>query len=108
MSEARSIISIAVAYPAKMSNPPRSEPGAYRGILARSAWGKDYHHVLRERLKRLEEWIAERVPDARFMSMVDTGALVDRAVAERAGIGWSGKNCAIITPDTAPGSISAR
>ncbi|GFR37948.1 epoxyqueuosine reductase [Insulibacter thermoxylanivorax] len=99
MSEARSIISIAVAYPAKMSNPPRSEPGAYRGILARSAWGKDYHHVLRERLKRLEEWIAERVPDARFMSMVDTGALVDRAVAERAGIGWSGKNCAIITPE---------
>src|SRR5690606_33683383 len=98
-SEARSIISIAVAYPAKMSNPPRSEPGAYRGILARSAWGRDYHHVLRERLSRLEAWIAERVPDARFMSMVDTGALVDRAVAERAGIGWSGKNCAIITPE---------
>jgi len=99
MEEARSIIAIAVAYPSKMASPPKSEPGAYRGILARSAWGRDYHHVLRDRLQKLEAWIAERVPDARMMSMVDTGALVDRAVAERAGIGWSGKNCSIITPE---------
>jgi epoxyqueuosine reductase len=99
MEEARSIIAIAVAYPSKMSNPPKSEPGAYRGILARSAWGRDYHHVLRDRLQKLEAWIAERVPQARMTSMVDTGALVDRAVAERAGIGWSGKNCSIITPE---------
>jgi len=99
MEEARSIIAIAVAYPSKMANPPKSEPGAYRGILARSAWGRDYHHVLRDRLQKLEAWIAERVPQARMMSMVDTGALVDRAVAERAGIGWSGKNCSVITPE---------
>lgn len=97
--EPRSIISIAVAYPSKMSNPPKSEPGAYRGILSRSAWGDDYHDVLRDRLRRLEEYILERVPDARIESMVDTGALVDRAVAERAGIGWYGKNCAVITPE---------
>ncbi len=31
--------------------------------------------------------------------MVDTGELSDRAVSERAGIGWSGKNCSIITPE---------
>ncbi|ALS24223.1 tRNA epoxyqueuosine(34) reductase QueG [Paenibacillus naphthalenovorans] len=95
----RSIISIAVAYPSKMKNPPRSEPGAYRGILSRSAWGTDYHHVLRNRLERLEQWIRERVPGARTVSMVDTGALVDRAVAKRAGIGWLGKNCSVITPE---------
>lgn len=99
MDAPRSIISIAVAYPAKMNNPPKSEPGAYRGIISRSAWGEDYHHVLRRRLAELERFIAERVPDARFTSMVDTGALVDRAVAERAGVGWSGKNCSIITPE---------
>lgn len=37
------------------------------------------------------------MPDAKVKSMVDTGELADRAVAERAGIGWSGKNCSIIT-----------
>ncbi|MEK8131125.1 tRNA epoxyqueuosine(34) reductase QueG [Paenibacillus filicis] len=95
----RSLIAIAVAYPSKLQNPPRSEPGAYRGMLSRSAWGQDYHQVLRNRLERIEAWLQARVPGARMVNMVDTGALVDRAVAERAGIGWSGKNCAIITPE---------
>ncbi|SFI72122.1 epoxyqueuosine reductase [Paenibacillus sp. UNC496MF] len=95
----RSIVAIAIAYPSKLKNPPKSEPGARRGLLSRSAWGEDYHAVLRERLRRLEAWLRERVPEGRFLSMVDTGALSDRAVAERAGIGWSGSNCAIITPE---------
>jgi epoxyqueuosine reductase len=38
------------------------------------------------------------VPEARIKPMVDTGELSDRAVAERAGIGWSGKNCSLINP----------
>ncbi|GGH38467.1 epoxyqueuosine reductase [Paenibacillus segetis] len=93
-----SLISIAVAYPSKMDNPPKSEPGQRRGILARSAWGRDYHLVLREAMLKLEAFITERVPDARIENMVDTGALVDRAVADRAGIGFKGKNCLIISP----------
>ncbi|MBB6673285.1 tRNA epoxyqueuosine(34) reductase QueG [Cohnella nanjingensis] len=97
--EPRSIIAIAVAYPSKLKNPPISEPGARRGILSRSAWGEDYHAVLNRRLERLSAWLAERVPDARGLSMVDTGALSDRAVAERAGIGWSGKNTMILTQE---------
>jgi epoxyqueuosine reductase len=95
----RSILSIAVAYPSKLHNPPRSEPGAYRGIISRSAWGNDYHEVLRSRMARLEAFLHERVEGVRTMSMVDTGALVDRAVAERAGVGFVGKNCAVITPE---------
>ncbi|TFE26886.1 tRNA epoxyqueuosine(34) reductase QueG [Cohnella luojiensis] len=99
MPEARSIIAIAVAYPSKMKGAPVSEPGKRRGILSRSAWGEDYHQALRRRLTKLAEWIMERVPEAKLMSMVDTGALSDRAVAERAGIGWSGKNCSTLTPE---------
>ncbi|MED4956146.1 tRNA epoxyqueuosine(34) reductase QueG, partial [Paenibacillus macerans] len=98
LEQPASLVSIAVAYPSKMDNPPKSEPGQRRGILARSAWGRDYHLVLREAMAKLEDFIRQRVPEARIESMVDTGALVDRAVAERAGIGFKGKNCAIISP----------
>jgi len=96
---AKSIISIALAYPSKLENAPKSEPGAYRGILSRSAWGMDYHHVLRDKLDKLARFIQQLEPTARVESMVDTGALSDRAVAERAGLGWVGKNCALITPE---------
>ncbi|PLT33619.1 tRNA epoxyqueuosine(34) reductase QueG [Bacillus sp. V5-8f] len=97
--EPRSIISIAIAYPSKMKDAPKSKKGERRGIFARASWGTDYHVILRDKLKQLEEFIQRKVPEAVTKSMVDTGELVDRAVAERAGIGWSGKNCSIITPE---------
>ncbi|BAB04739.1 tRNA epoxyqueuosine(34) reductase QueG [Halalkalibacterium halodurans] len=99
LPKARSIISIALAYPSKMKNPPKSKKGERRGVFCRASWGKDYHDILRDRLKKLEDFLLERVPDMKVLSMVDTGALSDRAVAERAGIGWSGKNCGVITPE---------
>ncbi|MFJ7699192.1 tRNA epoxyqueuosine(34) reductase QueG [Lysinibacillus fusiformis] len=99
LNEAESIVSIAVAYPSRMQNAPVGKKGARRGIFCRASWGVDYHTAIRERLKLLSAWLEERVEGVRIESMVDTGALVDRAVAERAGIGWSGKNCSIITPE---------
>ncbi|TQR19080.1 tRNA epoxyqueuosine(34) reductase QueG [Psychrobacillus vulpis] len=99
LSEAESIIAIAIAYPSKMKDAPQSVKGARRGIFARASWGTDYHTVLREKLALLELFILTHIPDARLRSMVDTGELSDRAVAERAGIGWSAKNCSIITPE---------
>ncbi|WP_419959619.1 tRNA epoxyqueuosine(34) reductase QueG [Psychrobacillus sp. BM2] len=99
LEEASSIISIAIAYPSKMKDAPQSMKGARRGIFARASWGIDYHTVLREKLALLELYILTHIPDAKLRSMVDTGELSDRAVAERAGIGWSAKNCSIITPE---------
>ncbi|MDM5197596.1 tRNA epoxyqueuosine(34) reductase QueG [Fictibacillus enclensis] len=96
---ANTIISIALAYPSRMKDAPQSTREARRGIFCRASWGVDYHHILREKLRLLEAFIAEKAPHARSVSMVDTGELSDRAVAERAGIGWSGKNCATITPE---------
>lgn len=99
LDEAESIVAIAVAYPSRMQNAPIGKRGARRGIFCRASWGVDYHTALRERLKLLSAWLEEHVKGVRIESMVDTGALVDRAVAERAGIGWSGKNCSIITSE---------
>ncbi|OZI10587.1 tRNA epoxyqueuosine(34) reductase QueG [Bacillaceae bacterium SAS-127] len=95
----RSIIAIALAYPSKMKEVVKGKRGERRGIFCRASWGEDYHNVLRDRLSQLEVFIQSKVPESRFRSMVDTGELADRAVAERAGIGWSGKNCSIITPE---------
>ena len=97
--EAQSIISIALAYPSQMKDEPRSTRAERRGIFARASWGVDYHVVLRERMNKLMAFIQERVPDVTLKSMVDTGELSDRAVAERAGIGFSGKNTSIITEE---------
>ncbi|MEH7252038.1 tRNA epoxyqueuosine(34) reductase QueG [Neobacillus niacini] len=99
LQEPRSIISIALAYPSKMKVRVEGRKGERRGFFSRASWGMDYHHILRDRLKKLEAFILEKIPDARLKSMVDTGELSDRAVAVRAGIGWSGKNCAVMTPE---------
>lgn len=99
LPQAESIISIALAYPSRMENAPVGKKGERRGIFCRASWGVDYHVAVRERLQKIEVWLQERMPHVQIRSMVDTGELVDRAVAERAGIGWSAKNCAVITPE---------
>ncbi|HLR43192.1 MAG TPA: tRNA epoxyqueuosine(34) reductase QueG, partial [Pseudogracilibacillus sp.] len=99
MPGAKSIISIALAYPSRIMDPPKSKAGERRGIFCRASWGEDYHHVLRERLDKLAAYLSERVADLQYKIMVDTGELSDRAVAERAGIGFIGKNTLLITEE---------
>lgn len=97
--EGKSIISIALAYPSRIKNAPRGTKEERRGIFCRASWGMDYHVVLKKKLEKLAAFIEQKVPNAMSKIMVDTGELSDRAVAERAGIGFSGKNCSIITPE---------
>lgn len=99
LNSAQSIISIALAYPTKIKDQPKSKPGERRGIFSRSSWGTDYHVVLQKKLEELAQFIGENFVDFQYKIMVDTGELSDRAVAERAGIGFSGKNCSIITEE---------
>lgn len=99
MNNVESIISIALAYPSRIPSPPKGKKGERRGIFCRASWGEDYHHVLRDRLNKLMEFIQTKVPDVQYNVMVDTGELSDRAVAERAGLGFTGKNTLLITEE---------
>jgi epoxyqueuosine reductase len=90
---ARSVVAVALVY-----DPGRRAPaGPGRGEIARYAGGEDYHDVLGERLRALGaglEALAERA--VRWRAYVDTGPVLERALAAQAGIGWVGKNTCLI------------
>lgn len=68
------------------------------GRVAAYAWGRDYHNIARKALKKLRRWCLERWPDAKTYACVDTGPVLERAFAERAGVGWIGKSTMLIHP----------
>jgi epoxyqueuosine reductase len=69
------------------------------GPVARYARGDDYHDLMLERLRALHRWIEERVRRAvAGKAYVDTGPLLERDLARRAGLGWQGKNTMLINP----------
>lgn len=76
---------------------PRPErPHALTGRVARYAWGRDYHNLVSKRLRKLCRDLRAKGVGA-FWS-VDSRPLIERAWAERAGIGFLGKNCCAIAP----------
>jgi epoxyqueuosine reductase len=72
--------------------------GAAAGQVARYARGRDYHKVLGKKLKRLAAWLQEAGGEP-VRSFVDTGPVLERAWAQRAGLGWIGKNANLIRRD---------
>jgi epoxyqueuosine reductase len=70
---------------------------APRGKISRYARGRDYHTVLRERLSALLAEIIEMAPGARGRVASDAIPLLEKAIAEKAGIGWIGKHTNLIT-----------
>ena len=69
-----------------------------RGKVARYARGRDYHGVMQRRLKQMVAQLSERIGrPVQARVYVDTGPMQDRAVAERAGVGWFGKNTNVLT-----------
>ena len=71
------------------------------GPVARYARGNDYHDVMVARLRELHRWIDARVgAPVAGKAYVDTGPLLERDLARRAGLGWFGKNTNLINPGT--------
>jgi epoxyqueuosine reductase len=97
LPNARSIISVGLPFWSGEAVPP--EDGRLRGRIARYAWGKDYHRVLKRRMTQFVELLrAEIGLPVEARTLVDTARVFDRAVAWRAGVGWQGKNSMIIVP----------
>jgi epoxyqueuosine reductase len=69
------------------------------GIIARYARGDDYHDVIGKKLRALLRWLDGHVPGgARGRPYVDTGPILERDLARRAGLGWFGRNTMLIHP----------
>ena len=95
---AKSFISLGISYLGVRERPP-SVPGNPRGRIARYAWGRDYHDVLKElTIQVRDDLIRAFAQPVRSRIFVDSSPLAERAVAERAGTGWFGKNTMILTP----------
>jgi epoxyqueuosine reductase len=95
MPETRSIVVVGLNYY------PGDFPsaGGQRGRVSRYAWGADYHDVMLERMDRFAEWINGQLGQRlTYRAYVDTGPLLERELAQRAGLGWIGKNTNLIHP----------
>ncbi|WP_034911697.1 tRNA epoxyqueuosine(34) reductase QueG [Erwinia sp. 9145] len=66
------------------------------GYVSRYALGRDYHKVLRNRLKKLGDMIRERCESVQFRPFVDSAPVLERPLAAKAGLGWTGKHSLIL------------
>jgi len=91
----RSLIMFGFPY----DNVPTPAPRPGYGIIARYTRSKDYHHIVRQRLKPLEDMLIAECPGSSVRGVVDTAPLLERDFAQLAGLGWIGKNTSLIHPE---------
>jgi epoxyqueuosine reductase len=90
---ARSVISVLMNY-----FPEENLPEKNNYKIAKYAFGRDYHFVIRDKLHLLIAELKERVSDIQARAFTDSAPVLDRAWAEKAGLGWIGKNTCLIHP----------
>jgi epoxyqueuosine reductase len=77
---------------------PVGLPGDASARVAQYAWSADYHRIIGPRLEQLAAAIGELIPGSRSRMFVDAGPVAERDLAQRAGLGWIGKNTMLIDP----------
>jgi epoxyqueuosine reductase len=92
-----SVISVRMAY-----YPPTEEirqrlNDANQAIIANYALGKDYHYILKDKLKQLAEKIQQTIGPFGYRAFTDSAPVMERAIAQEAGLGWIGKNTCLIS-----------
>ena len=88
---ARTVISLAYNY---FTEAEQTDPEAPK--LSTYAYGRDYHKVVKKRLKPLIAFIQERFGDVAIRAFVDSAPVLEKAWAQRAGVGWQAKNANVI------------
>jgi epoxyqueuosine reductase len=96
--EARSVIMLADSY-APPHDPLEVLAHPDRGAVSVYAQGKDYHDTIKPRLKRLLRWLLEQAPGAEGKVFVDTAPIMEKPLAQAAGLGWQGKHTNLLGRD---------
>lgn len=95
LPDAKSIISLGLIYNTPFTHSGKND----QGKISRYAWGKDYHLIIWDMLDELETELKEIDPQFNSISYVDTGPVMDKVWAVKAGLGWMGKHTNVINRD---------
>jgi epoxyqueuosine reductase len=95
--EARSVIALGMSY-APAHDPLALEGSDTHARISVYAQGKDYHDVVKKRLKALARWLVAEVPGTQVKVFVDTAPVMEKPLGEAAGIGWQGKHTNLVSP----------
>ena len=104
--EARSVVVLGLSY-APEGDPRAALDARETGAISVYAQGRDYHDLVKSRLKRLAGFIAARWPGA-LKVFVDTAPVMEKPLAERAGIGWQGKHTNLVSRERGLVALSRR
>ncbi len=88
---AKSVISLSINY---YTDEIQHDPSAPK--ISRYAYGQDYHHVIKDKVKVLIDLIRENIGEVNGRAFVDSAPVLDKAWAKRSGLGWIGKNTNLI------------
>ncbi len=96
--EARSVVMLAEAYTPD-HDPLEDLDHPDRAAISVYAQGRDYHDVVKKRLKRVGRWLLERAPGHGIKVFVDTAPVMEKPLAQAAGLGWQGKHTNLLGRD---------
>ncbi|MEM6267209.1 MAG: tRNA epoxyqueuosine(34) reductase QueG [Pseudomonadota bacterium] len=96
--EAQSVIALGMSY-APGHDPLALSAYGERATISVYAQGKDYHDVVKKRLKALARWLVAAEPQAQVKVFVDTAPVMEKPLGQMAGLGWQGKHTNLVSPE---------
>lgn len=93
------VISLRMDYLSCDTQPLRILDSPEKAYISRYTLGRDYHKLIRKRLATLAKRIGQEVEHGKYRAFVDSAPVLERAIAERAGLGWIAKNTMLINAD---------